>query len=242
MRIGRVIFWLNEVTSTMDIAHQLAHQGFPHGTIIIARKQRKGRGRNNRAWISPVGGLWLSLILRPEKNSNLNLLPIVFAIAVHNTLIEYIENCWIKWPNDVYVNDKKIAGILSETRFTGSSLDHIVVGIGVNINNETKRFLQDEAVSLIELLKHRVSIASFFEKLLRNMSKYYITYLKSPKSIVDEFNKRTQMINQIVKVIYLDKVLSGISLGINDHGELIINTTEGSLHVAYPDNILKVLF
>lgn len=241
MSIGRVIFWFNEVSSTMDTAHQLAYQGFPHGTIIVARQQRKGRGRNNRIWVSPIGGLWFSIILRPRRNHNLNLLPIVFAIAVHDTLTGYIKNCWIKWPNDIYVNKRKIAGILSESCFTGSSLNHIIVGIGVNINNEVKDFLREKAVSLIELLGHEVSIGQFFEKLVSKMNRYYTYYLESPRSIVDEFNKRTRMINRVVKVIYPDKVLEGTSLGINIRGELIINTSEGLLSLSQLSNVLRVL-
>ncbi len=242
MEIGRVVLWFNEVTSTMDIAHQLARKGFPEGTIIIARKQTHGRGRNNRAWSSLEGGLWLSLIMRLESSDRLGLLPIVFAVAVHDALTRYHTGFWIKWPNDIYFRERKIAGILSETRFTGSLLDYVIVGIGVNINNVIDDSLRDRAVSLSEILEREVSLTSFFDVLVQSMNKYYSVYLDSPESIVREFMERTEMIGKKLTLIYLNNVISGISIGINDFGELIVRTPNGLLRVNYLDELDRVVF
>ncbi len=241
MPLGKIIFWFEELPSTMDMAHDLAMKGYPEGTLIIANRQTMGRGRYNRVWISRDGGLWLSSILRPRDNVFINLLPLIFAVSVHETLSIYVSDCWIKWPNDVLVDDKKIAGILSESRFTGSKLSYIVVGIGINLNNAIDDSLEDRAISLSTLLGRKINIPSIFRSLLENMNRFYGIYQLTPSLIIHEFYKRTRMIKKTVKVIMDGKIIQGIGLGINLNGDLILKNQDQIRIIHSYDAPFKVL-
>ncbi|MEM4650062.1 MAG: biotin--[acetyl-CoA-carboxylase] ligase, partial [Candidatus Bathyarchaeia archaeon] len=112
------ILWFKTVDSTNNIAKKLAEEGFEEGTIIVAETQTKGRGRYRRTWFSPKGGLWFSIILRPEMSPNevfkLNFLTTLSIVKAINDL--YNLKAEIKWPNDVLINGKKVCGVLNETK------------------------------------------------------------------------------------------------------------------------------
>ena len=130
--------WFDRIPSTMDAAHALAESGAAHGTAIAAREQEAGRGRRGRAWVSPPGGLWLSVICRPSGQSTPVCLSLRAGLAVADALesaLPGLPGLRIKWPNDLYIGERKVAGILCEARWDGPSLQWIVVGVGVNVAN-----------------------------------------------------------------------------------------------------------
>lgn len=146
-----------ECTSTNNIANMKAKENAPSGTLIITERQLSGRGRLSRQWLSPIGGVWMSVILRTQLTI-LKLMPITLlcAVAVSMALEELLDEVpiLIKWPNDIYINNKKICGILIETKSTSNEVDYIVAGIGINANNTTSNFdksLGIVATSLIDL-------------------------------------------------------------------------------------------
>lgn len=145
--MGRVVYALTCVESTMDVARGLAATGSPEGTLVLAARQRKGRGRLGRVWESPEGGLYLSLVLRPSRpQEEWPHLSLVTGLACAEAIREACGVCaMIKWPNDLVIGSKKIGGILLETQF-GSGF--VVLGIGINVGTPANQ-LPDTAMSLV---------------------------------------------------------------------------------------------
>lgn len=149
------------LTSSLDAIHDLGAQGAPSGTVVLAEEQTAGRGRDGRTWRSPPGGVWLGKLLRPPPP-----LPAagVFSLRVGLVLADVVEaalgarptslsrpRAGLKWPNDVLIDDRKVAGILCESRWQGETLQWLAVGIGVNVANEIPPDLAERAVALREL-------------------------------------------------------------------------------------------
>lgn len=142
-----------EAASVLDSAHALGGEGGPAGTILLADVQTAGRGRNGRTWYSPPGGVWLALLLRPHT-AGLGVMAIRAGLVVADVVDELLgaSLARIKWPNDVLLDDRKLAGVLCEGRWQGDALQWLAVGIGVNVTNEIPRALRGSAVALHELL------------------------------------------------------------------------------------------
>jgi BirA family biotin operon repressor/biotin-[acetyl-CoA-carboxylase] ligase len=149
------------LSSSLDAIHDLAAQGAPTGTVVLAEEQTAGRGRDGRTWHSPAGGVWLGMLLRPAPP-----LPAlgVLSLRVGLVLADVVEavlgirptaisgpRAGLKWPNDVLISDRKVAGILCEGRWQGESLQWLGIGIGMNVVNEIPAELQGRAVALREL-------------------------------------------------------------------------------------------
>jgi BirA family transcriptional regulator, biotin operon repressor / biotin---[acetyl-CoA-carboxylase] ligase len=121
------------VGSTMDVAHDLARSGAKHGSVVVAEAQRAGRGRERREWRSPAGGVWFSVVLRDMQSRQLSILPLRVGIALAAALEPLAgERIGVKWPNDLILRDRKLAGILAEARWRGDTLDWVVLGVGIN--------------------------------------------------------------------------------------------------------------
>jgi BirA family transcriptional regulator, biotin operon repressor / biotin---[acetyl-CoA-carboxylase] ligase len=126
---------LETTTSTLDVAHRLAAEGAPSGTLVIANEQTAGRGRGGKSWqSSPEAGLWLTIIERPADTSGLDVLSIRIGLAVAEALDRFApEPIRLKWPNDLYVDRGKLAGILVEARWREQSVEWIAIGLGINV-------------------------------------------------------------------------------------------------------------
>ena len=126
----------SEVTSTLDIAHPLAREGAPEGTLILAERQTAGRGRSGRAWTSNDGaGVWMTLIARPRDDAALEVLSLRVGLAAARALEAFTDGeLRVKWPNDLMLDDGKLGGILIESRWRDERADWIAIGIGINCN------------------------------------------------------------------------------------------------------------
>jgi len=123
------------VGSTMDEAHAFAAQGAEAGTVVLADSQAAGRGRNGKRWASPPRGVWMTLIERPSDPSALDVLSLRIGLAAARALDAFAaEPIRLKWPNDLYVDDAKLAGVLVEARWRGDRLDWVAIGLGVNMD------------------------------------------------------------------------------------------------------------
>ncbi|WP_297467211.1 biotin--[acetyl-CoA-carboxylase] ligase, partial [Thermococcus sp.] len=152
-----------EVNSTNDYAREIAEE-VPEGTVVVAKRQTSGRGRNGRNWASPEGGLWMTAILKPMASpEHVPKLVFVGALAVVDTLAKYGIPAELKWPNDVLVDGKKIAGILSECKLHHFAL----LGIGLNVNNDIPEELKGTAVSIKDLLGREVNLDEVLQRVLR---------------------------------------------------------------------------
>ena len=134
LRLPRVILF-DEVGSTLDVAHELGEQGSAAGTLVLADAQTAGRGRMGRSWRSePGSGIWLTLVERPASDDALGVLALRLALALAPALEPFAsERVLLKWPNDIFLGDRKLAGILVEARWRGARLDWVAIGVGINV-------------------------------------------------------------------------------------------------------------
>jgi BirA family biotin operon repressor/biotin-[acetyl-CoA-carboxylase] ligase len=219
-----------EVDSTQPIAKEFAMKGADEGFIVMATKQTKGYGRIKRVWSSNIGGLFASIILRPKIHpKDASKLALLSGIALNMTLCEYRIDSNIKWPNDLIVNNKKIAGVLIEMAAQSDRVDWVVVGIGMNINNELPSDLCDTAITLKSVLKKDIDSFEFLTILLKNFEKLYISFKeKGFSQFVDIYNNKIAYKNERVKINTNDEINSsiicGINMGIDKDGMIIIDT------------------
>lgn len=144
------------LTSSLDAIHDLGAQGAPPGTVVVAEEQTAGRGRGGRAWLSPWGGAWVGVLFRPPRPSR----PQLGAVAIRAGLVlaDVVDELvgrpltQLKWPNDVLLVDRKLAGVLCEGRWQGELLQWLAVGIGVNVCNAIPAALAPRAIALSELV------------------------------------------------------------------------------------------
>jgi BirA family transcriptional regulator, biotin operon repressor / biotin---[acetyl-CoA-carboxylase] ligase len=141
------------LASCLDVVHDLGLRGAPHGSAVIAEEQTAGRGRDGRTWRSPAGGVWLGMLLRPG-HVELGALSVRAGLVVADTVDELLgaPAARLKWPNDVLLADRKLAGVLCETRWQGELPEWLALGVGVNVCNELPPEFAERAVALHEFL------------------------------------------------------------------------------------------
>ena len=134
--IGKRIYYFDSLDSTQNYALKIASEQKENGTVVIAKKQTQGRGRMNRKWVSPNGGIWLSIILHPKVDFSITtLFPIATSIALSDAIEKTLGiKSELKWPNDVMIKGKKVAGILIDVSLTSNHVDYIVIGVGINFD------------------------------------------------------------------------------------------------------------
>ncbi|GBC75760.1 Bifunctional ligase/repressor BirA [archaeon HR06] len=173
------LIYFDEVDSTQDMALKYYLEGYGEGTVILAKKQRKGRGRNGRFWYSPEGGLWLSIILQPNLE-DLSLLPLLASKALKDLLEERFSlKLKIKYPNDLYYEEKKLAGFLLESSFKGDRLEYCILGVGINVNNP----VPEGAISLKEIVNRELELKDLTEAYLK---KFFELYYKGLEVLLGE--------------------------------------------------------
>lgn len=143
------IMWLDRVTSTQDVTHELAAAGAEDGEAVVAVEQTAGRGSRGRAWASGRGGLWLSVLCRPTAAAPPEALSIRVALAVAAALeAAGAADIMVKWPNDLMISGRKVGGILAEARWVGDRLGWIAIGVGINVANTLPDELRDAAATV----------------------------------------------------------------------------------------------
>jgi BirA family biotin operon repressor/biotin-[acetyl-CoA-carboxylase] ligase len=140
--MGKDIHYFKEVDSTNDVAKYLAENGAEEGTVVVAEIQNRGKGRRGKTWISPPGGVWMSIILRPDiPTSKAPQLTLVTGVAVAETLKKELKlDVGIKWPNDILIGNKKVCGILTEVNASVNKVNYVIVGIGIDMNVDVPLF------------------------------------------------------------------------------------------------------
>ena len=178
MKLGDKIISFTEIDSTNKYAIE-NYERYPSSTVIWALKQTGGYGRFKREWISPVGGLWFSAIFKPLKNKNPYDYTKYFSIGVCEYLNSLSVKAQIKWPNDIIIDKRKIAGILSQSVFKGTSLATIIVGVGININNSSIEDLKNIAISLKEITGNEYNLSKVLMDILKGTNKIKNRYYSS---------------------------------------------------------------
>jgi BirA family biotin operon repressor/biotin-[acetyl-CoA-carboxylase] ligase len=140
-----------EVGSALDAVHTLGQEGAPGGALVLAESQTAGRGRDGRTWHSPPGGIWLALLLRPQRAA-LSIVSIRAGLVIADVVDDLLgaPQARLKWPNDVLLHDRKLAGVLCEGRWQGDEMQWLAVGIGINVVNPIPPALRDTAIALAE--------------------------------------------------------------------------------------------
>ena len=228
--IGCQVLHYDQLGSTMDETRTLAEQGNPEGIVIIAEEQTSGRGRFNRAWISPRGeNLSFSVLLRPTA-AQLPYVNMAATIAVARTLAVITGLApTIKWPNDVRIGGRKASGILVETAMGAEEVDHTVVGIGVNVNFDPSRFpeIASIATSIFRETGARVDRTTVLRSLLEHFDDLYRA-VKSGSSLTKEWASLLETLGRTVEVRWMDQVLKGRAEGVDEQGNLILSQPDGS--------------
>jgi len=234
--LGRKIFFSHEIGSTNSWAKELVLLGAEEGTVAIAETQKAGRGRLDRVWVSPKGGLYFSVIFRPElKPTQATKLVFVAGLAVAEALHElYGLKTETKWPNDVLVNGRKVCGILAEMNTTGDSVNFVVVGIGINANFDTKSALPQElwetTTSLESELDKKVQLDALFRAVVERLECIYEIFLKEDFApVLREWKKHAGFLGSKVKVINDAEELVGLALDVEDDGALTIKLENGTV-------------
>ncbi|NIO36208.1 biotin--[acetyl-CoA-carboxylase] ligase [Candidatus Bathyarchaeota archaeon] len=235
-RLGRSILFSREVDSTNKWAKKLAIDGAQDGTVVIAETQTEGRGRFGRRWVSPRGGLWFSLILRPKLHpSDTIKLNFVAGLAVAKILRELFSlNAETKWPNDVLVNKLKICGVLSEVNSTNETVNFAIVGVGLNVNLDVEHAfpkpLRENATSIEKELCRKVQLEEVFKSLLEVLEDLYrVLTEKGFEPILKEWKRYASFLGHQVEVTDLAERLSGLALDVDHEGALLLKLEEGDV-------------
>lgn len=230
--VGTEICYFDVTDSTNTQAKSLGEGDAPNGTLVVAGKQKSGRGRRGRSFESPAGtGIFMTLLLRPEiEPQNASMLTLVSALAVAKGIEHMVDlPVQIKWPNDIVINGKKVCGILTEMSAQMDYVNYIVIGIGINVSNEEfPEEIKDVATSIyLESGKH-VNRAMLIEKIWEEFEDYYELYEKTQdlSSLVKEYDSYLVNRGQKVRVLDPKEPYEGKAMGITDRGELIVDTWE----------------
>jgi BirA family biotin operon repressor/biotin-[acetyl-CoA-carboxylase] ligase len=265
--LGKRIYYYRKLDSTQAFAISMAEKNLLsennakqkeedscsiHGTIIIAEEQKKGRGRySERKWISPQGGIWLSIILVPKINAAQSaFFSFISAISVCDTIVEKTNlNPKIRWPNDIVMQGKKVSGILVNVSTEQEKINYAIIGIGINVNVDTSRivgasvnnannsmngdpYTAGRGITSLkeEIYGKHVDIVSMMKYLLEKLE-YYYTQLErqGPHNIRDEWKKRADTLGTLVKIRKQGETIEGIAIDVDSDGILLVKTEDGNI-------------
>ena len=232
--VNKVIYYAETDSTNNEAKRKSEEPDIVHGTLFVTECQTLGRGRRGRNWISPPGsGIWMTLLLRPDINpAAASMLTIVSAMALVDALRYVVPDTgfYIKWPNDVVLNGKKISGILTEMSAEPDYINYIIVGTGINVNTEEfDESIRDTASSiLLETGKH-IKRSEVINQYSLCFKKYYDTFIKEGNlaGLKDTYNQMLINKGRMVKALYDNQEIVGKALGINDEGELMVEALDG---------------
>ena len=233
-QLGRVIHYFQTIDSTNSKAYQLALEGAKEGELVIAESQEKGRGRLGRHWFSPPFlNLYLSVILRPNiPPQQASLITLMAAVATVDAIRKFTGLLpLIKWPNDILLRDRKVAGLLNEIHSEMDRVHFIILGMGVNLNVDGKMFPKEVrtlATSLKKEMGQTISRKAFLQLLLQELEGWYTLFLKEgAAAILKAWRDRAQIKGRRVKVHSFGKTLVGVAVDVDSDGALILETADG---------------
>jgi len=233
-----LVHHFDTIPSTNDHAQHLAVQGAPHGTVIHARQQTCGRGRAGRTFVSPQGGLYFSLIVRPDLNhQQLPLVTLAAGVGIREALkeISSLKKIRLKWPNDVYLRGAKIAGILTQSGPVRSSAspEFVIIGVGVNINTDAILFpdkLRKNIISLFDATGNQYSLESSLKTSVRCLLKAIQLLQEDKKMLLASWRAADYLHGKKVRYHTSKNNLSAQGMGLADNGRYMILDETDQLH------------
>ena len=228
--IGKRIYYFDSMDSTQNFAVEIAPNRKENGTVVISKKQTEGMGRLKRKWKSPVGGIWLSVIVHPKfSTSQITLVPIATSLALHKAVEKVLGiKPMLKWPNDLTLKKKKVAGILLDTSIQSNKIEFLVLGVGINFKikpRNLEKLLKKTpnfygVSTLVEKNEKPLPLVKQFLYELENV--FQMINSGSNKKIVTEWTKRSSTIGKNVSVITDDGRFNGKAIKLDIDGGLII--------------------
>lgn len=244
--VGHQAVYRDSVPSTLAIAKDMAERGDPqelHGLVVLAEEQTGGQGRMGREWFSPRGGIWATVLLKPKiPVDRLFMVTMAGSVAIARALRrEYDIGALIKWPNDIFIGSKKVAGLLQEISVDDDDVNYVLLGMGIDANIEIEDLpveVRDIAVSLKDELGEPVDRNRLLARVLKELelrilqleSGEYDTILREWKSICLSMNRRVQ-----VKTLL--KTVRGEAVGIDKHGALLVRKDNGVIEKVFAGDI-----
>jgi len=231
--IGNEVYYFDSIKSTQEYAVKVAANSKNNGTVIIAQQQTGGKGRDGRKWISPKGGIWLSVILQPKFDiSVITLFPIASSLALSTA----IEKCFdikpeLKWPNDITIKGKKVAGMLVDASLESNRIESIVLGVGINFDVDVKKIEKDlknnlnfYGVTSLKNLKKESNPVELIQTFLVELEEI-INLLNTGqiKKIVKNWTQRSSTIGKIIEIMTKEGKIKGKAVKIDEDGALIVS-------------------
>ena len=245
--IGQQAFYFDSTDSTQNQALKLAIEPENNGAIIVAEKQTGGRGRSGRKWVSPKGGIWFSIILHPKFDISITtLFPIASALALSIALEKTFKiSPELKWPNDITIKGKKLAGMLVDVSLESNKIENLVLGVGINFDVDVKQIEKNlkgtpnfYGVASLNDKKTKIRPVELVQSFLVELEKIYkLLDTKQTKKIISEWTKRSSTIGKNVKLNTVDGEIKGKAIRIDDDGALVVSENKDTNRVIAGDII-----
>ena len=229
--LGERIYYFNTIDTTQNFAMKIASKKNENGSVIISKKQTGGRGRMKRKWKSPVGGIWMSVIIHPEFDiTYTTLIPIATSLALCIAIEKTLKiNTKLKWPNDITLKGKKVAGVLTDASIISNQIESVVLGIGINFKinpNELENSIKKTPnfYGVTTLVKKNESMVPLIKQFLYELENV-LKLINSAqiKKIRNEWTKRSSTIGKNISIVTNDGHIRGRALKIDNDGGLVIS-------------------
>ena len=245
--IGQQAYYFDSLESTQNQALKMADDPTNNGSVIIAEKQTGGKGRSGRKWVSPKGGIWLSLILYPKFDISITtLFPIASSLALSKSIEQVFKiSPELKWPNDLTIKSKKIAGMLVDVSLESNKIEKLVLGVGINFDVDVKNIEKKlkntpnfYGVASLGDYKKDVKAPYFVQVFFIELEKIYESLNKRDiKKIILEWTKRSSTIGKEVEIDTVNGKVRGKAVKIDDDGALVVNSNNKIIKIIAGDVI-----
>ena len=242
---GKQVYYFDSIDSTQNQAMKIASDEANNGTVIIAEKLTSGKGRLGRKWISPKGGIWLSIILHPKFDiSVITLFPIASALALSNAIEKTLNiKSELKWPNDITIKGKKVAGMLVDASLESNKIENLILGVGINFNVDIKQIeksLKDTpnfygVTSLSEQNKTVKPILLVQSFLMELEQMYDLLNAGDTKKIIRDWTRKSSTIGQNIELSTEEGKIRGKAIKIDDDGALVISENKKNRRITSGD-------
>jgi BirA family biotin operon repressor/biotin-[acetyl-CoA-carboxylase] ligase len=236
--VGKKIRYLENTPSTIWVGKQICSEGDVekmHGMVIIAEEQTGGIGRMGRAWVSPSGGIWITVVLKPHiPIDRIFMITMAGSVALARAIRkEFDLGALIKWPNDIFIGNKKVAGLLLELAAEADTVHYCLLGMGIDVNVQLDQFspaLQKEITSISAEVGHEVDRAAFLARILKEFESHYLLIESGEyDTIIREWKSLSCTLDRRVEIRTLKNSFEGEAVDIDEFGALIIRKDNGKL-------------
>lgn len=240
---GQKVCYFAETDSTNIQAKRLGDEGAPHGTLVVAEKQNAGRGRRGKGWESPPGhSIYMTLLLRPDiPPVKAPMLTLVMAYSVAEGLRRAAgADVQIKWPNDIVLHGKKLVGILTEMSTEIDYINHVVIGVGINVNMESFSAEIARTATSLRIETGRVMKRSpLVAEIMSCFETYYAQFCRTEdlSGLREAYNRLLVNCQEEVQILGAKEPYRALALGINDSGELLVRKEDGSEEAVYAGEV-----